>query len=125
MEQYRLFSVHEVQRLQRQITELLSFISMSRGKPRDETAWLIEWPATEDSQVRWWHPLRGWTIDASRASRFARQEDAEAFIATRQFVGGVIATEHKWVSMAVGASAALSTPEQLAETARFMDDNAL
>ena len=65
------------------------------------SGWLVEWPGTLDQPVRWWHPERGWTIDASRAIRFARKEDAEAYI-ERPGGGGAgrmnqaIATEHVW-----------------------------
>ena len=63
-----------------------------------DAAWLIEWPAEESMPARWWNPLpnMGWVTDATRAVRFARKDDAEAYIhcGRHQFVAGVIATEH-------------------------------
>jgi hypothetical protein len=66
----------------------------------DETGWLVEWPGTQDQPVRWWHLKNGWTIDASRATRFARKQDADDYIQNCG-PGGLpmkwaIATEHMW-----------------------------
>jgi hypothetical protein len=63
-----------------------------------ETCWLIEWPATADRWATYWHPVRGWTNDASRAQRFCRAEDALASISTSRFCSGVEAREHKFIS---------------------------
>ena len=65
---------------------------------RDERGWLIEWPTTADSHPRWWHPDHGWTVDASRAIRYARKEDAEAAIRNGCFVSTICATEHAWLA---------------------------
>jgi len=72
--------------------------------PAEETGWLVEWPLSPDSQPRWWHPERGWTIDASRAIRYARKEDAEAAIASGRFVSGVFASEHFWITPTTGGA---------------------
>lgn len=106
MEHYRLFNVSDVKELRYQVTNLLTALIEAR-KPSDktETAWLIEWPATPDSQARWWHPVHGWTIDANRAARFCRQEDAEGFIAGGRFIGVAVATEHAWISFRADAAA--------------------
>lgn len=67
----------------------------------DETAWLIEMvEQSEDNKPpspRWWHPgpNLGWVWDANKALRFARQKDAEDYIASTPFLSGK-ATEHKW-----------------------------
>ena len=66
-------------------------------------AWLIEWPATEDRSARWWHPERGWTMDAARSLWFVRKEDAQASINKGCFVGGVRPVEHKWIGAAAAA----------------------
>lgn len=46
--------------------------------------WLIEWLKQEvfpdPSSVLWWHPEYGWIQNANVALRFARKEDAEAYI---------------------------------------------
>jgi hypothetical protein len=75
-----------------------------------DIGWLVErdgkWWGPQCSEwqwERWWDtspddgepPL--WTDDANKALRFARQEDAEAFIRWRGLGGGVGATEHLWV----------------------------
>lgn len=67
-----------------------------------ETAWLIEWPPSPDLQPRWWHPVHGWTVDANRALRLVRREDAEALIHGHGRSGGLpgVATEHKWLTPA-------------------------
>lgn len=106
MEQYRLFNVAEVAKMHRQISDLLSVIGKSRGKPKEDAAWLIEWPAAEGGSPSWWHPGRGWVKDANFAARFSRQEDAQAFIDNGRFVGGVVATEHMWIGFPVSATAA-------------------
>ena len=70
--------------------------------PRDETAWLIESPESDVSAPRylcfpeiWREPLL-WTEDVSRAARFARREDAEAF-ARWKFVRLPRICEHGWI----------------------------
>lgn len=73
------------------------------GHASAERGWLIEWPPTPDSQPRWWHPEHGWTVDASRAIRYARKEDAEAEIRRWRFVSTICATEHTWLSPSTGS----------------------
>ncbi len=73
------------------------------GQPlSEETAWLIEWPSAPGFQPRWWHPVNGWTTDASRATRYARKIDAEGHIERGCFVVGVCATEHAWLTPSAG-----------------------
>jgi hypothetical protein len=67
-------------------------------EPTEERGWLIEWPPSPDHQPRWWHPKHGWTVDASRAIRYARREDAEAAIESGRLVGGAFASEHSWLT---------------------------
>lgn len=64
----------------------------------EERGWLIEWPATPDAHPRWWHPTHGWTVDAARAIRYARKEDAEAAIRNGRYVSTVCTTEHAWLA---------------------------
>jgi hypothetical protein len=64
-----------------------------RGDER-KTAWLIEWPAKEDSPARWWHNVRGWTNNAHRAQWFCRHDDAQASIDQGYFIKGVKPVEH-------------------------------
>lgn len=78
--------------------------SPDREPSPDLTAWLIEWPADDNMPPRWWHPKTGWMLDASKASRFARKEDAEAFIREGRFCAGMQATEHKWIGAAPSPS---------------------
>lgn len=61
-----------------------------------ETGWLIERPATADLEPKWWHPQNGWTKNAGRGLRFARKEDADAYIASGRFTCDVLAVEHAW-----------------------------
>lgn len=72
----------------------------------DQIGWLVErngkWWGPDCTSYDWDHALPGcepplWTSDASKALRFARQEDAEAYIRWRGLGGGVKATEHIWV----------------------------
>lgn len=72
-------------------------LEMRFGGAAEETAWLIEYPPSQDAQPRWWHPVIGWTIDPNRALRLSRKEDAEAVIAGSRALPGV-ATEHRWIS---------------------------
>lgn len=66
---------------------------------KTETAWLVEWPASDNLPARWWNPVpnMGWMIDANKAIRFSRKEDAESYISGMRFGGGKLATEHKWI----------------------------
>lgn len=60
-------------------------------------AWLIEWPRDDNMPARWWHPQNGWMLDANKAARFTRQQDAEAFIKSGCFGRPIVATEHAWI----------------------------
>ena len=78
------------------LVEIRRFITnqpSAKTAPATQAYWLIEW-ADPDLQTKWWHPVIGWTVHATKASRFVRREDAEAFIKTSRFVGGIVATEH-------------------------------
>lgn len=62
----------------------------------DETAWLIE---LRGNVPKWWsleyRPGPNWTQDANRALRFARKEDADAYIWDIGWTEA-FATEHMW-----------------------------
>lgn len=68
------------------------------AKPKQETGWLVEhqnggpcwWGQTPDGEDAF-----GWTKDSLKALRFARKEDAEAYIAEVGW-NDVTATEHQW-----------------------------
>lgn len=60
-----------------------------------QTAWLIEWPASDNMVTRWWNPATGWMIDANKAIWFAREQDAEAYRGEMRFARhSVVSTEH-------------------------------
>lgn len=59
--------------------------------------WLIEWPATRQDVVRYWHPIEGRVIDPNHSIRFARREDAEAVIKRDHIVAGARPVEHLWL----------------------------
>jgi hypothetical protein len=75
----------------------------------EQTGWLIERRANHTNQPIWYSvlactewdwkqaidPPMLWTTDASKALRFARQTDAEAFIKFKGFQHA-LATEHMW-----------------------------
>jgi hypothetical protein len=65
---------------------------------RSETiyVWLIEWPATRQDVVRYWHPVDGRVVDPSHAVRFSRREDAEVVIKGLKLIAGAKAVEHGW-----------------------------
>jgi len=74
---------------------------LNKGAPRTkptETAWLIEWPATRQDVVRYWHPTEGHVIDPNHAVRFCRREDAEAVCKREHLGAGARPVEHMWVS---------------------------
>jgi hypothetical protein len=61
--------------------KLSLLMSVSRKKSTDETAWLIELAGNHG--VPNYHQLKyddDWTPDANKALRFARREDAQAYI---------------------------------------------
>lgn len=60
--------------------------------------WLIEWPATRQDVVRYWHPTEGRVIDPNLAIRFARREDAEAMLKRDGLRAGARAVEHMWLA---------------------------
>ncbi len=64
----------------------------------DEIAWLIEWPATRQMPVRYWHPSEGHVIDPNHAVRFSRREDAEAML-KRDHLMEARAVEHMWCAL--------------------------
>mgnify|MGYP003385777678 FL=1 len=61
------------------------------------TAWLIEWPESDNTPVRWWNPACGWMRDANKAIGFARQTDADCYLATMKFGLHLKVTEHIFV----------------------------
>lgn len=65
---------------------------------KDETAWLIE---LRGNEPKWWsllqEPEPDWTRDASKALRFARKQDAEAYINDIGWTEA-FASEHMWPS---------------------------
>lgn len=65
-----------------------------------ETAWLVEWPQSFDGAgqwpPRWWHCVNGWMLDAGKATRFCRREDAEGFVAGSNMKWALV-TEHAWI----------------------------
>lgn len=67
-------------------------------KKHGDIAWLIEMkepPENKPPMPRWWHPEHGWMWEAGKALRFARQEDAAAYIKSQRGLNG-FATEHSW-----------------------------
>lgn len=61
--------------------------------------WLVEWPACANMPARWWNPVDGWMLDAFKALRFSRKEDAQLFIQAQRFMLQIaVATEHGFVS---------------------------
>jgi hypothetical protein len=67
----------------------------------DEIGWLIEWPADRHGPVRYFSAGEPPVIDPNHALRFARKEDAEAFMkgwvtSTRANITGAKAVEHMW-----------------------------
>jgi hypothetical protein len=80
------------------IHETAQAIITRPAKPKVETGWLVE---NDNGGPCWWgrtpdgEDVFGWTTSSLMALRFARKEDAEAYI---EEVGwnDVIATEHQW-----------------------------
>lgn len=72
-----------------------------------EAGWLIEWPATKLLPLRWYTPGEPYTFDANKALRFARAEDAEAFLRRGErfsMAADAKAVEHSWVAIPRGAA---------------------
>lgn len=72
------------------------FKRLVAGKVKDETAWLIE--VMGDNETPTYHQLvhdDDWTFDANKALRFARREDAQAYI---DHIGWTVPkpVEHMW-----------------------------
>lgn len=64
----------------------------------EQRGWLVEMVEPENNKApcsRWWHPELGWVWDASKALRFARQQDAEDYIKSQNGLRGN-ATAHSW-----------------------------
>lgn len=74
-------------------------------------AWLIEWPATRQDVVRYWHPTEGRVIDPNHTVRFARREDAEAMLKREHLFGGARAVEHMWIGALSSEAPPLSPSE--------------
>lgn len=71
-----------------------------------ETSWLIEanWPEhNRPPTPQWWHPKHGWTWDADRALRFAREIDAADYVASQAFLSGK-ATEHVFLGQSLSGN---------------------
>ena len=77
---------------------VVALLNKAAPPPKTETAWLIEWPATRQDVVRYWHPTEGHVIDPNHAVRFAREEDAAAVCKRDQLGAGARPVEHIWVS---------------------------
>jgi hypothetical protein len=58
-----------------------------------QTAWLLEWPATDSNPTRYWNPKRGWMVDPQKACWFAREADADDFKVSSKIHGVVKSTE--------------------------------
>lgn len=69
------------------------------------SAWLVEWPASDNMPVRYWHAVNGWMVDANRATHFSRRKDAEA-LAKRDHLSnfGLVAAEHVFGLSLAGAN---------------------
>lgn len=79
------------------------------GQDAAVLAWLVE--SVVSTTPNWWSLKHKWTADASKAIRFCRKQDAEAFIDLHCLQPVAVAAEHMWqapVSPAeqVGTSAA-------------------
>lgn len=57
-----------------------------------QTAWLLEWPASDNMPPRYWHPKKAWVLDPHKACWFAREQDAQAYKAYMH--GFIRPTEH-------------------------------
>lgn len=90
-----------------------------------KSAWLIEWPASDNMPARWWHPKDGWMLDANKAVRFSRKEDAEAYKREMRIGEHLMATEHIWCDPVDGDAqwnAAIEAASELTE--RWADNEA-
>lgn len=65
-------------------------------EPRvSDTGWLIECKPSVSRTPQWFHLEEEWVTDASKALRFARKQDAEAFIEHTGWTE-TFASEHMW-----------------------------
>lgn len=60
-----------------------------------EAGWLIELKPSVSKRPVWFHLDEQWVDDASKALRFARKQDAEAFIEHSGWTEA-FASEHMW-----------------------------
>lgn len=71
--------------------------------------WLVEavWPESNRPPTpQWWHPEHGWMWDANKALRFAREQDAAAYIKHGKTGGSWLRgkpTEHVFIGEQVSA----------------------
>lgn len=84
-------------RLRRDLAEIAA------ANPAPETGWLIE---LRGGPPQWWYlgedgeDGQGWTSDSLKALRFARKQDAEAYIGNVGWTEA-FATEHEWATSEV------------------------
>lgn len=100
MQEAKLYDVEYVEGMERRLRDLTIKIAnaFKRDQQQDETAWLAEhqnngpcwWGRTPDGEDAF-----GWTKDPLAALRFARKEDAEAYIEETGW-NDVSAVEHIW-----------------------------
>src|SRR5574343_1360013 len=89
-----------------------------------EAAWLIEWPASRQMPVRYWHPTEGHVLDANDAVRFCRREDAEAMLKRDHLFGGAKAVEHIWTALLSTATSPGEGSSSANRAARIASDHA-
>ena len=77
--------------LRRDLAEIMA------NQPVEETGWLIELKPSVSRRPQWFHLEEQWVTDASKAIRFARKQDAEAFIEYSGWTEA-FASEHMWTS---------------------------
>lgn len=58
------------------------------------TAWLLEWPASDNQPTRYWNPDTGWMMDPNKGIWFAREVDAASYKKSSRIHGIVKPTEH-------------------------------
>lgn len=87
-------------RAEASVARLATALASGLAEPADNSTagWLVERPQRPNAHPTWWHPQGGWLIEATDALRFARKEDANAYIKSMRFGEGCIATEHVWFS---------------------------
>lgn len=86
---------HEAKELAADLRTVLAALSAPQEIGGERTvAWLLEWPADDNTPTRWWNPQTGWMIDAKKACWFAREADAESYKAQSKMHGVTVSTEH-------------------------------